>query len=170
MNLSRSRIGWTLHLFLRLAVGGVFVYAAWTKLRDPWLLFAMSIDAYHVLPQWAVLVLARTLPWLELALGLLLIAGWWRRVTTVGTSALLAVFFGLMVRSYLRGDTIDCGCFGPGEAISPVTLLRDGALLAGAVFLAVVAFRQRNRKNQPLAGASESLVAAHTGDGGNRAA
>ena len=33
------------------------------------------------------------------------------------------LFFGLMVRAYVRGETIDCGCFGPGEAISWKTLL-----------------------------------------------
>ena len=48
----------------------------------------------------------------------------------------LTLFFGLMVRAYVRGETIDCGCFGPGEAISPLTLLRDGALLGGAILMA----------------------------------
>jgi uncharacterized membrane protein YphA (DoxX/SURF4 family) len=130
-------------LFLRVAVGGVFAYAAWSKLRDPWTLFAISIDAYHVLPQWAVLVVARTLPWLELLLGVVLVIGVFRRISTLAASALLMLFFGLMVRAYVRGETIDCGCFGPGEAISPLTLLRDGSLLAGSLFLTVMAWRRR---------------------------
>jgi uncharacterized membrane protein YphA (DoxX/SURF4 family) len=124
----------------RLALGGIFIYAAWTKLRDPWLLFAMAIDAYHVLPQWAVMVVARTLPWFELVLGLVLISGKLPRISSVAASVLLSVFFGLMVQAYAKGETIACGCFGPGEAISPMTLLRDGSLLAGALFLAVVSF------------------------------
>ena len=143
MNSSRSKPLWWVLLVLRLVLGGIFVYAAWIKLRDPWLLFAMSIDNYHILPQWAVMALARTLPWAELALGLLLIVGRFRRIATVGVAGLLAVFFTMMVRAYLRGDTIDCGCFGPGEQIGPLTLLRDGSMLAGAVFLAVMSFRQR---------------------------
>jgi len=129
-------------LLLRIAIGGIFVYAAWTKLREPASLFAISIDGYHVLPEWAVLPLARMLPWLELLLGLVLIAGFWRRVSTVAASALLALFFSLMVRAYVRGEAIDCGCFGPGEAISPITLLRDGGLLAAAVFLAILAWKK----------------------------
>jgi len=141
--ISRNRILQVVLPLLRLAVGGIFVYAAWTKLRDPWTLFAISIDAYHVLPQWAVLMVARTLPWLELALGLVLISGFLRRLSTAGASALLTLFFALMVRAYVRGETIDCGCFGPGEAISPLTLLRDGALWGGAVFMAVMAWRRR---------------------------
>jgi uncharacterized membrane protein YphA (DoxX/SURF4 family) len=132
-------------LLLRVAVGGVFVYAAWSKLRDPWTLFAISIDAYHVLPQWAVLLVARTLPWLELLLGVVLIIGVFRRISTLAASALLMLFFGLMVRAYVRGETIDCGCFGPGEAISPLTLLRDGALLASSLFLTAMAWRRKLR-------------------------
>jgi uncharacterized membrane protein YphA (DoxX/SURF4 family) len=126
----------------RLALGGVFLYAAWTKLRDPWMLFAMSIDNYKVLPQWAVLVIARTLPWFELLLGLVLLTGRLPRTASTAASVLLALFFSLMVRAYAKGETIDCGCFGPGEAISPVTLLRDGSLLAGALFLLVMSFRR----------------------------
>src|SRR5579871_5201675 len=133
--MTSSKLLGALALVLRIVLGGIFVYAAWIKLRDPWLLFAMSIDAYHVLPQWAVMALARTLPWAELALGLLLIVGRFRRIAGLGVSVLLAVFFTMMVRAYLRGDTIDCGCFGPGEQIGPLTLLRDGSMLAGAVFL-----------------------------------
>ena len=141
--MSPNRLLRIILLLLRLALGGIFVYAAWTKLREPASLFAISIDAYHVLPEWAVLLIARTLPWLELLLGLILIVGFWRRVSTVAASALLALFFSLMVRAYVRGEAIDCGCFGPGEAISKLTLLRDGALLAGSLLLAFTAWRRR---------------------------
>lgn len=149
MTSSRSRALTVLVWLVRAALGAVFIYAAWTKLRDPWLLFAMSIDAYKVLPQWAVLVVARTLPWFELALGLLLVTGRFPRIASVPASGLLAVFLGLMVRAYARGETIDCGCFGPGEAISPLTLLRDGSLLAGALFLGVTSFRGRKSAQRP---------------------
>lgn len=169
MNSSRSKAVWSLLLVIRLGLGAVFAYAAWTKLRDPWLLFAMSVDAYHVLPEWGVTLVARTLPGAELALGLLLIVGIWRRVSSVAASALLTVFFGLMVRAYAQGQTIACGCFGPGEAISPVTLLRDGSLLAGAVFLAVMSFRNR-RRPRVTHEAAETLVAANLRESANRSA
>ena len=141
---------------VRLALGGVFVYAAWTKLKDPWLLFAMSIDSYKVLPQWGVLVVARTLPWFELALGLLLLSGRLPRISSAAASMLLAVFFGLMVQAYAKGEKIACGCFGPGEAISPATLLRDGSLLCGALFLLVLSFRRK----KPGAGDLEPAMLA----------
>ena len=48
-------------LALRVLLGGAFLYAAWLKLREPWMLFAMAVDAYKLLPQWAVILVARTL-------------------------------------------------------------------------------------------------------------
>ncbi len=137
-------------LILRLLLAAVFLYAAYTKLRQPWLLFAMSIDAYQLLPEWAVLTLGRTIPWLELALGLLLVTGIGLRYAAAGASTLLAAFFAIMLQAYIKGMGIDCGCFGLGEKISPYTLSRDGLLLAMSVMLAVLAFRTRNRQRSPV--------------------
>jgi uncharacterized membrane protein YphA (DoxX/SURF4 family) len=120
---------------LRVILGVIFVYAAWIKLREPWAMFAISIDSYQILPMGAVEMVARALPWFELLLGVLLIAGLWRGVSAAAASLLLAVFFSLMVRALAKGMQIDCGCFGPGERLSWVTLLRDGALLAGSLFV-----------------------------------
>jgi uncharacterized membrane protein YphA (DoxX/SURF4 family) len=142
---SRSNLARIGRIVLRLGLGAVFGYAAWIKLRQPWIVFAMSVDAYHVLPEWGTIAIARALPWLELLLAVLLVAGLWQRVVTPAASLLLAVFFGLMLRSYARGEGIDCGCFGPGEAISPITLLRDGGLLAASLILTVTAFRRTGR-------------------------
>ena len=133
MNL--SRIAWV----VRVALGAMFVYAAWMKLREPWALFAISIDSYQVLPIWAVEMVARGLPWFELLLGVWLVAGVYRRISSVAASLLLALFFSLMVRAMAKGMQIDCGCFGPGERLSGVTLLRDGALLASSLFVTFMA-------------------------------
>ena len=128
-------------LALRMLLGAVFVYAAYTKLRHSWLLFALSIDSYQLLPAWAVFTLARTLPLLELTLGVLLIAGVWLRYLSIVATAILGLFFSVMVISYFRGAGIDCGCFGVGEPLSAKTLARDGVLLAAAV--ALVAYTRR---------------------------
>jgi len=89
---------------VRVALGVIFVYAAWIKLSLPWQLFAMSIDSYQLLPPGLVELLARTLPWFELLLGFLLIAGRWLRITSAVTSLLLLVFFSLIVRSAIKGQ------------------------------------------------------------------
>jgi putative oxidoreductase len=131
-------------LALRLLLGAVFVYAAYTKLRQSWLLFALSIDSYQLLPEWAVFALARTIPWLELVLGMTLIAGIWLRYLSIAAAGILAMFFTVMVVSYFRGAGIDCGCFGVGEPLSARTLLRDGALLTAAIFLVAYTRRRAN--------------------------
>jgi hypothetical protein len=101
----------------------------------------MAIDGYQILPPWAVMAVARFLPWFELLLGVLLMTGLWQRISTASASAILLGFFVLLVRSYLQGLQIDCGCFGFGEAISSRTLVRDGSLLACSVVLTIAAFR-----------------------------
>jgi len=54
MGSSANKIWRAVLLVLRIVLGAVFVYAAWTKIREPWQIFAMAIDAYGVLPEWAV--------------------------------------------------------------------------------------------------------------------
>ena len=130
-------------LVLRVALGGIFVYAAWVKLRDPWQLFAMSIDSYRILPLQAVELAAHVIPWLELAVGLLLVAGVWLRISGSIVSLLLLTFFALMLRAYAKGMEINCGCFGPGEIISWKTLLRDGTMVAAALLVTTMAFLDR---------------------------
>jgi uncharacterized membrane protein YphA (DoxX/SURF4 family) len=155
MTSSNARVFRGIRLVLRLVLGLVFVYAAWVKLfgtqwswpprLEPWELFALAISSYDILPlKWVELV-ARTLPWMELALGAMLLAGRGLRIAATVTSMLLLVFFGLMVRAFAQGKEISCGCFGPGEIISWWTLLRDGSMLAGAVVLTWIAF-QRQRQ------------------------
>ena len=128
----------------RIALGGIFVYAAWTKLHPPIAislsLFALQVDSYRMLPPWAVNLVAQTLPFLELALGALLVIGWPLRLVSSVTSLLLLAFFSTMVRSYALGLEINCGCFGPNEKLGVGTLLRDGAMLALALAVVFGAF------------------------------
>ena len=138
--IASSRAAKIFMLAARVVLGAVFVYAAYVKLRDPWQLFAMSIDSYRILPLNLVEIAARVIPWMELALGVLLIAGIWLQVSGSIVSLLLLTFFALMVRAYAKGMEISCGCFGPGEVISWKTLLRDGALVATALAMTWLAF------------------------------
>lgn len=130
-----------LSLTLRIVLGCVWLYAAYTKLRESWLVFAMSIDAYRLLPQWAVLALARSLPWIELGIGILLVAGLALRYVSIAGAAILTVFFGVMALAHARGLGIDCGCFGVGDTLSGWTLLRDGTLLTASLALVYLLWR-----------------------------
>ncbi len=132
-------------IVLRIALGAIFVYAGYVKLKDPWELFALAISSYNLLPLKAVELVARTLPWAEVVIGLMLIAGFQLRIAATACSLLLLVFFSLMVRAYAKGMEIACGCFGPGEVISWRTLLRDGSMLAGSLLITMAAFWRRDR-------------------------
>jgi uncharacterized membrane protein YphA (DoxX/SURF4 family) len=168
--IARAKTGNILLIVGRLALAGVFLFAAYAKLRPqgttPWsiaatktslLLFAMEIDSYQVLPTSDASLVARFVPFFELFLGLWLLSGLWLRASSVATTLLLGGFFALMVRTYAMGLQINCGCFGPGERLGPKTLLRDGSLLAISIAVTIGAFLIARRKTaaQPSAPAAE---------------
>jgi uncharacterized membrane protein YphA (DoxX/SURF4 family) len=124
----------------RITLGVIFTYAAFLKVSMSWLTFAASIDAYQILPDWAVTPLAQLLPWFELALGLLLVSGFAARWTGTAVTLLLGGFFSAMIHAHMKGLDIDCGCFGPGEKIGSNTFLRDGTLVALALAVTVGSF------------------------------
>jgi uncharacterized membrane protein YphA (DoxX/SURF4 family) len=139
---------WWIVLLGRLALGVVFIYAAYTKLRLPWMLFGMEVYSYQMLPEWGVELVARWLPWLELLLGAMLILGIWARWAAAGASALLVVFICAIVRAYRMHLGINCGCFGTSEPLTKFTILRDTGFLAASLVLTVLAFVSRRRARQ----------------------
>jgi putative oxidoreductase len=138
----------------RVALGAIFVYAAFTKLYfnggwhfgDYQFFFGMAINSYNLLPLWAVQWAARILPWFELGLGIFLIAGPGLRWTGSIASALLLLFIGAMTNAYMKGLEIMCGCFGNNEKLGPLTLLRDSSLLILALAVTLGAFLIKKRK------------------------
>lgn len=95
---------------LRLVLGVVFLYASYDKILHPQA-FAQAVFNYQILPDAAVNLAALVLPWLELFLGLCLVAGLWLPGATVTSTGLLAVFIGALVFNQIRGLDIHCGCF-----------------------------------------------------------
>jgi uncharacterized membrane protein YphA (DoxX/SURF4 family) len=145
----------------RLALGAMFLFAAYAKLKPqaamPWSvgsvrtslsMFAMQVDSYQLLSPGAVSLSAHALPFVELAVGLWLLTGLWLRFSTSITTLLLAGFFALMVRTYSLGLEINCGCFGPGEQLGKKSLLRDGSLLAFSLAVTICAFLVRKKRGE----------------------
>ncbi len=117
---------------LRLVMGGLLVVAGLLKLRDP-SGFAVEISNYQLLPALAAYP-AAILPATEVVLGLALVVAPapWRRAATVGVAILFLIFTVAVTSAYVRGINIACGCFGGGgDAIGPLTLVRNLALLLG---------------------------------------
>lgn len=137
-----------LHWMCRLGLAGLFVFAGLTKLYPPdqQFLFEIAVSSYQLLPSWAVIVVARTLPWLEIGLGVFLLVGWQLRYFATFAAFLLSGFMTVMSVSYVRGIEADCGCFGLGEPISPTTLARDAVFFVIAIFLAAYAWRIRRAR------------------------
>lgn len=146
MDYSSKKLYW-IAFAIRVILGVIFIYAAYTKLKDPWELFALAISQYQLLPLTMVEFVARSLPWFELLLGILLLTGRWLRFSATSVSVLLLTFFVLMIRADLKGMAINCGCFGgTDDVISWKTLLRDGSLLAASIALTVWSFVRPRKK------------------------
>ncbi len=150
-------MGWRIFEWIaRLGLGALFIYAGYAKARNPFL-FEMAVDGYQLLPPTGVIVVARGLPWLEVALGLLLWTGWKLPYSATFTSLLLGAFLVTMAVTYARGIEAACGCFGTSEPISPRTLARDSLIFAVAAVLAGRAWRQCLRKSSPATAAAPEV-------------
>ena len=125
-----------------MVLGALFLYAGWIKLANPFL-FEMAVDSYRMLPPAGVVVVASSLPWIEIVLGMMLLKGWKLPFLAGFTALLLGGFLVAMGITYARGIEAHCGCFGFNEPISPLTLTRDSLLFGMAVLLTVSAWRQR---------------------------
>lgn len=132
---------WTT-VVLRLLLGAVFLYASFDKIMHPEA-FAQSVYNYQILPDSTVNLVALTLPWLELLLGLCLVAGFWLPGVTVISTGLLAVFTGAMVFNEIRGLDIHCGCFSTETTQGPassLTIIRDIMFLVVSTYLTLSVF------------------------------
>ena len=100
MNFLRSKTCRWIALALRVALGANFMYAAYMKLQESWTLFAIDIEAYGILPHYGdgpwLELLARTLPWIEMALGVWLITGIWLRASATLSAAMMVGFMGAL--------------------------------------------------------------------------
>lgn len=122
-------------LGVRLLLALVFVAAGVTKLRDRQS-FSQTLVAFAV-PRALAAPAATLIPLTELASGLLLLPAayaWWGGLASL---VLLALFTTATSLNLLRGQAPDCACFGAStaEPIGPATLVRNGALIALALFV-----------------------------------
>ena len=149
----------------RLVLGGIFLYAGYSKAFLPnhslWPFFvlkfsvsmnlsnfAQQVDAFKLLPPWGVQFVANTLPFAEMALGLLVLIGWRLRIWAPILTVIMLGFFVVVTRAYLLHMNINCGCFATPEPIGPGKILEDAALSALALIMTYFAFIEA-RKPHP---------------------
>src|SRR5581483_3850775 len=101
----------------RLALAAVWLYAGASKIADADA-SGRAVRAYQILPDGMARAVGYGLPFVEITLGLLLLAGIGMRVLAAAAALLLAVFVGAIISAWARGLTIDCGCFGGGGTVA----------------------------------------------------
>ena len=134
-------------VFLRLLIGGLFLWAGLSKLGSPLQTLATVYSYQIVLPDLLASLVAAALPWMEILLGTALLAGIWLPVAT-GWTATVLVFFSMMTaQAWWRELPIDCGCVDLSvlhPALAALTTpggatLRNLVLLVLTALLAVLA-------------------------------
>lgn len=113
----RAAVAPWISLVVRLSLGGVFLTAGGLKVIDPQG-SVQAVQAYQLLPRPLETLVGWGLPFLEIALGLLLVAGLFTRVVAVASAALLGALLAAVISVAARGLSIDCGCFGGGGAVA----------------------------------------------------
>jgi hypothetical protein len=121
-------------------VGAVLMLAGVAKLAGP----VPRVG----LPTWV----ESLLPWIELTIGALVVAGF--RVAAGAAFLLLAGFTGWLARQLLRGDRRPCGCFGEtaGRPVSGWSIGRNLGLM-GAAAIAMAGVDGPSGWPGPVAGA-----------------
>ena len=127
-------------LLARLVLGGVLLAAGLLKYQhlDK---SQMAVRAYEMLPIALANFLGIILPFVEIAVGILLIIGAAIRISALVGGVLMFAFMIGISQAWARGLSIDCGCFGGGGQVEPGTanylpeLLRDGGLGLLAIYL-----------------------------------
>jgi len=115
-----------------IVLGSLFLLAGTFKIGDPWS-FVGSLPAYGI-PDALRVPVALIMPTIEVILGLMLIAGWRVRETSMATAGFLAVFGAVIAYGWSAGTLEDCGCFGPFlKSSPPMALARDGGMMVLAV-------------------------------------
>lgn len=104
--------------------------------------FALAVYRFHVLPDYAVNLVAVYLPWLEVVVaGCLLFVPKFRVAALWIALALLALFTIGIAVNLIRGTAFGCGCFSASPVARPMdwmSVARNAALmaLAGLALLA----------------------------------
>lgn len=125
-----------LDICCRLGLAVMFLVAGLPKMFHPYV-FANSVEAYGILPDFLILPAAITLPIIEVVLAVALIRN--RKEGLWGSIALLLIFIAALGYAIYMGLDIDCGCFGPedpeGHAFSNIheAIVRDVVFVVMAI-------------------------------------
>lgn len=125
----------------RIALGCMFLWSSLPKIRQPYD-FLSAVYSYELVGPKLGMLVAMTLPWLELLAGICLIGGVFVSGALLVSAGLGAMFAFVVGSALYRGLDISCGCFSSsaGDQISYMTLIRAIGILflSGLSYLAVL--------------------------------
>jgi uncharacterized membrane protein YphA (DoxX/SURF4 family) len=132
----------------RLGLAAVWIIAGGLKVTDL-AASGRAVNAYQIMPFSVAQVVGAVQPFVEIAIGLLLLIGLAVRLSAGISAVLLVIFMAGIVSAWARGLQIDCGCFSKGGALgageSPEygwELARDAGFL---VLAGILLWRPRTR-------------------------
>jgi uncharacterized membrane protein YphA (DoxX/SURF4 family) len=151
-------------ILARLVMAAIFIYASLDKIAHP-AAFAKDVYNYQILPDALINLTALVLPWLEVFLGLCLLAGIWLPGAVLAVNGLLIVFLAALVFNMARGLDVNCGCFSTGSDAPAMStgwyLLRDVGFFAVGAFLFYTVFLNQDPQRQE----KESVLKLGNGEG-----
>ncbi len=157
----------------RLVLGAIFIYAGIAKLTMPnthlwpWFILKFSIstnlsmfqtqvESYKMLSPETAGLLAHTLPFIEIVVGLMLFIGWRLKIWATLVTLIMVGFLGVVTRAYLLHMDINCGCFGTPEKLTGMTIVRDASISALALLMTYLVFTEVRRPHPWSAGETQT--------------
>jgi uncharacterized membrane protein YphA (DoxX/SURF4 family) len=132
----------------RLGLSAVFLVAGGLKINDLDE-SARAVNAYRLMDYDTAKVIGAIQPFLEIAVGLLLLIGLAVRLSAAIAALLLVVFIAGIISAWARGLQIDCGCFSSGGDLAAGRTAQYGLDIArdvGFLLLAgILLWKQRTR-------------------------
>ena len=130
-----------LSLVARLGLGVMWLYYAVPKLSYSSDALQLAVRQYQILPDSLANTFGTVQPFLELALGLLVLIGLGTRLVAVLSGLLLLAYIGGIISLGARGIAINCGCGGIASTVAAghtrytLDVLRDVGYLIPALWL-----------------------------------
>lgn len=134
---------------LRFLLAVVFLWAGMAKMRDPFA-FADGVADFQIFPDATANVIAMCVPAVELAAGVLLLSGRWRRQGALLTGLLSGAFVALFAWTLMQGREVECSCFGATHFLGSSAI--SGLIRAVVLFAACVAVYLANLRVFPADG------------------
>lgn len=136
-----------IEIILRVVIGAVFLFSAYSKLILPGSVEIILIDQGLVSSRETAAIIVRILIGLEFALGILFFLPYMLKKIVIPGSMIFLIGFTayLSYSAFVLGDSQNCGCFGEMIKMSPVESILKNVVLAGLVVWLFITVKENKR-------------------------